>query len=94
MNDVDRVNYDLDKMRKIQELYDKCNMSTEDLYKIMMEKYYDKIVHIIPYNKQEWFKIPNNEQHFVKFKFQKERQDAIKYCGKRQQQCGYYKTLI
>ena len=94
MNDVDRINYDLDKMRKIQELYDKCNMSTEDLYKIMMEKYYDKIVHIIPYNKQEWFKIPNNEQHFVKFKFQKERQDAIKYCGKRQQQCGYYKTLI
>lgn len=94
MNDVDRVNYDLDKMRKIQELYDKCNMSTEDLYKIMMEKYYDKIIHIIPYNKQEWFKIPNNEQHFVKFKFQKERQDAIKYCGKRQQQCGYYKTLI
>ena len=94
MNDVDRVNYDLVKMRKIQELYDKCNMSTEDLYKIMMEKYYDKIVHIIPYNKQEWFKIPNNEQHFVKFKFQKERQDAIKYCGKRQQQCGYYKTLI
>lgn len=94
VSDNDRIIYDIQKMKKVQELYNKCKMNTEDLYKIMMEKYYDKLIHIIPYTKQEWFNIPDQEQHLVKFKFKKERKDAVKYCSKKQQQCGYYITLI
>ena len=72
----------------------KKKINVEENYKKLMEDFYDKVIHIIPQSKKEWFEIPDNEQHLVKFKYKKERKEAIEYLLKRQKQCGYYPCKI
>ncbi len=94
VSDEERLKYDTEKMIYIDNLWRKNNDNIDDLYKQLMETKYDKFIHILPYNKQEWFKLNDYEQHHAKFKFKEERTKALEYCRKRQVQCNYIKTFI
>lgn len=94
VSDEERELYDIAKMYELNNLWKNNNISLDELYDKVISQNYDKYIYIIPYSKQEWFKVDPEQQHLAKFKFKKNRADALKYCSERQVQLGYYKTKI
>ena len=94
VSDEDRLTYDVNKMKQVDEMWRKCDVSLDELYNKLMEQYYDKFIYIIPYSKQDWFKLKDEDQHLAKFKNRKDRKEGIEYASKRQVELGYYKAKI
>lgn len=93
--DVDnRLEYDIRKMKDIQQQWIENNESIDELYKRLIDKYYDKFIHPIKYSKDEWFKLDENTKTYCKFETTMNREEGLEYLSKRQQECGYVKTLI
>lgn len=57
----ERLPNDVNKMRKIDALWRSCDESISDLYQRMMSEWYDKSISILPYSKDEWFKLSEEE---------------------------------
>ena len=94
VSDEERLKYDVEKMKKVDEMFRNCDKSLDELYDKFINENYDKYIYIIPYSKQEWFKIPADEQHMAKFRNRQERKEALTYCSKRQVELGYYNAKI
>ena len=60
----------------------------------MMSTQYDKFIHILPCDKQGWFKLTPKEQHHLKFKHKMERAKGLHWLSVRQRECGYPLTKI
>ena len=94
ISNEDRIKYDIEKMKTLDEMFRNCDKSLDELYNKFINENYDKYIYIIPYSKQEWFKVPGDEQHMAKFRNRKDRKEALTYCSKRQTELGYYKAKI
>ena len=94
VSDDERINYDIKKMYEVDKMWRNCSVPLNELYNKFIEENYDKYIYIIPYSKQEWFNLKEQDQHLAKFRNRKERNEALKYCSNRQIQLGYYKAKI
>jgi hypothetical protein len=81
-------------MKEIDAKWRKCKTPLNKLYDKCIKDNYDKFIYIIPYSKQEWFKLKKDEQHLSKFKNRKDRNEGIQYCLNRQKELRYYQTKI
>lgn len=89
-----RLEYDIKKMKDIQQQWIENNESIDELYERMMSKYYDKFIHPIRYSKDEWFKLDEHTKTYCKFETIMNRDEGLEYLKKRQKECGYVTTLI
>jgi len=94
VSDDERMIYDIQKMKEIDAKWRKCKTPLNKLYDKCIKDNYDKFIYIIPYSKQEWFKLKKDEQHLSKFKNRKDRNEGIQYCLNRQKELRYYQTKI
>ena len=94
VSDEERIIFDVNKMKQIDNMWRNNNELIEDLYNKFITNNYDKYIYVIPYSKQEWFRVPEQEQHMAKFRNRQERKTALEYCSARQVQLGYYKAKI
>lgn len=88
----DRVHYDSEKMRTIDNLWRNANLNLDDLYNTMMAEHYDKEIVIIPYTKKEWFDLGDDKNEInLKFnpEYRHERIKGLKFLIEHQKKCGY-----
>lgn len=95
VSDEERSLYDAQKMTFIDNEWKNVSPDQLDLlYEKMMSTQYDKFIHILPCDKQGWFKLTPKEQHHLKFKHKMERAKGLHWLSVRQRECGYPLTKI
>lgn len=90
-DDETRMRLDPPKMRAIDNVWRKSNLSIDDLYKKMMSEHYDKELTILPYNKTQWISLDDSIKATVKYNtdFIHERMEGLKFLSTYQAQNGY-----
>ena len=82
-------------MRYVDNEWKKHNASElDDLLESMMNNYYDKHIYVLPCDKDGWFKLTEQEQHHLKFKYPMDRKHALHWLSVRQKECAYQITKI
>ena len=91
VNDEERIHYDIEKMININNQWNNlAEYDIEKMYNNLMDNYYDKFIHLIPYSKTEWFNISDNERTNCKVINQLiNRSDFPSIANKKQQECNY-----
>lgn len=85
-----RLIYDPQKMREIQRQWDNLeNYDLEEKYNNLINNYYDKLIHVLPVSKNEWFSYPKEKKGVLKFKYTKTREEFPKYGNELQRKNGY-----
>lgn len=94
-NEENRLKYDIDKMYNVDKQFRKLKKyDPHKNYENLMERYYDKLVHILPQGKQEWMSQKEEDIFLGKFKHTLDRKDISKYINDKQKLNGYAQTLI
>lgn len=94
-NEENRLKYDIDKMYNVDKQFRKLKKyDPHKNYETLMEKYYDKLIHILPQGKQEWMSQKEEDIFLGKFKHTLDRKDISKYINDKQKLNGYAQTLI
>lgn len=86
-----REEYDIKKMKQVDELWRKNTESIESLYERMMNEFYDKKLTVLPYSKTEFFALPNGGGVDLKFQPQcrYSREDGIALAKELQKKNNY-----
>ena len=90
----ERLPNDANKMRKMNALWKQCDTPVSELYKQLIDKWYDKTISVLKSSKEEWFKLSKEEQQKLKFKDEMERGEALRYLTIRQKQLGYQQGIF
>lgn len=87
----ERVRYDAEKMQQIDSRWRQCDMSLDELYRQTKERYFDKVIVVLPYSKRQWFAEPESERPMMRYRKKNEyaREKALAFLKTFQKQCGY-----